>query len=129
VGILHPIADLEGMPVHIGDHQIGRVEALILDPVEDTALGFVIRSLSRRPYFLPLALAGIAHGHVAAASPLHLVEDVDYYRMHGRALSWDAAAGWLEPFSGHLVDESEQTGPRGVRMPAAAPTPRSPHAA
>ena len=51
-----PLSDLRGAAVLVGDHHVGQVTDLILDPVEDTLLGFELRSLAGRSYFLPLAL-------------------------------------------------------------------------
>jgi hypothetical protein len=34
----------------------------------------------------------IPNGSIAVASPLHLIEDVEYYRRKGRPVSWPQAA-------------------------------------
>ena len=112
------------MPVRVGDHQVGTVEALILDPLEDTVLGFDLRARSGRSYFLPLPLAVLRTRHVSIASPLHLVDEVDHYRARGRALLWDEAAGAsLDPVSGRL-----EFLPAASTTPVGGPPP-SPHAA
>jgi hypothetical protein len=90
--MVHRFNELRGMPVRVGDHDVGEVADLILDPTGATVLGFEIRSRSGRSYFLPLALTMIPNGGVAVASPLHLIEDVEYYRRRGRAVSWPQAA-------------------------------------
>jgi hypothetical protein len=111
------------MPVRVGDHQVGTVEALILDPLEETVLGFELRARSGRSYFLPLPLAVVAE-HVSSASPLHLVDDIEHYRARGRTLIWDEADGTsLDPVSGRL-----ETRPAAATTPLGGPPP-SPHAA
>jgi hypothetical protein len=73
----HALTDLRHMPVHVGDHSVGSVTELILDPVEDTVLGFVVRAVTERSYFMPLALTHFREGGIWLSSPLHLVDDVD----------------------------------------------------
>jgi hypothetical protein len=95
------------MRVFVADHPVGHVADLILDPVEDTALGFEVEATSGRLYFLPLALTAIPNGHVAVSSPLHMVEDVEYYRRHGRRPLWPAAETLrLEFVSGAILSEA-----------------------
>jgi hypothetical protein len=95
--------DLQGIGVLVGDHHVGAVAGFILDPVEDTVLGFEVESHGGRRYFLPLALTMLRDGALDTASPLHLVDDVDYYRHRGRRLDWPQAAGWeLEWVSGRV---------------------------
>jgi hypothetical protein len=92
------------MRVFVADHPVGYVTDLILDPIEDTALGFEVESTSGRHYFLPLALTVIPNGHVAVTSPLHMVDDVEYYRRRGRRPTWPAAESLeLELVSGAIV--------------------------
>jgi hypothetical protein len=112
------------MPVCVGDHQVGTVEALILDPLEETVLGFELRARSGRSYFLPLPLAVVRAEHVSSASPLHLVDDIEHYRARGRTLIWDEADGTsLDPVSGRL-----EARPAAATTPLGGPPP-SPHAA
>ena len=112
------------MPVRVGDHQVGTVEALILDPLEETVLGFELRARSGRSYFLPLPLAVVRAEHVSSASPLHLVDDIEHYRARGRALLWDEAdSASLDPVSGRL-----EARPTAATTPPGGPPP-SPHAA
>jgi len=97
------------MRVFVADHPVGQVTDLILDPVEDTALGFEVEATSGRLYFLPLALTAIPNGHVAVTSPLHMVDDVEYYRRHGRRPTWPAAASLqLELVSGAIVEPADE---------------------
>ena len=94
------------MRVFVADHPVGHVTDLILDPVEDTALGFEVEATSGRTYFLPLALTMIPNGHLTVTSPLHMVDDVEYYRARGRRLTWtEAGSLHLELVSGAIVDE------------------------
>ena len=87
----------------VGDHHVGAVAGVILDPVEDTVLGFAVESHARRSYFLPLALTLLRGGSLETASPLHLVDDLDYYRRRGRLVDWPQAAGWdVEWISGRV---------------------------
>jgi hypothetical protein len=96
------------MRVFVGDHPVGLVSDVILDPVEDTALGFEVEATSGRHYFLPLALTLIPNGHVAVISPLHMVDDVEYYRRHGRRPRWaEADSLQLELVSGAIVEAEE----------------------
>ena len=87
----HRLGELRGMRVFVADQPVGHVTDVILDPVEDTALGFEVEATSGREYFLPLALSMIPNGHVAVSSPLHLVDDVEYYRRRGRRPNWPGA--------------------------------------
>ena len=98
-----PLSDLRGIGVVVGDHHVGAVAGIILDPVEDTVLGFAVESHGSRSYFLPLALAMPRDGALGTASPLHLVDDLEYYRRRGRPLDWRQAIGWeLEWASGRV---------------------------
>jgi hypothetical protein len=107
------------MPVRVGDLEVGTVETLILDPLEETLLGFELRARSGRSYFLPLPLAMVRTRHVFSASPLHLVDDVTHYRARGRALLWSEADGTaLDPVSGRLVSR-----PDAPTTPAGGPPP------
>jgi hypothetical protein len=100
----HRLSDLRGMRVFVADHPVGHVSDLILNPIEDTMLGFVVEAGSGRCYFLPLALTLIPNGHIAVTSPLHIVDDVEYYRRRGRRLDWLAAdALELELVTGAIV--------------------------
>src|SRR5262249_52332893 len=112
------------MLVCVAGHEVGTVESVILDPLEETVLGFELRARSGRCYFLPLPLAVVQPGHVSAASPLYLVDDVAHYRARGRELVWDEAEGAsLDTASGRLArQEAEPTTPVGGPPP-------SPHAA
>lgn len=93
------------MRVLVADHPVGRVSDLILDPIETTVLGFEVEATSGRCYLLPLALTLIPNGHIAVTSPLHLVDDVEYYRRRGRRLDWLAAGELqLELVTGAIVD-------------------------
>jgi hypothetical protein len=93
------------MRVFVADHPVGRVSDLILDPIENTVLGFEVEAASGRCYFLPLALTLIPNGHIAVSSPLHMVDDVEYYRRRGRRLDWTSADPLeLELVSGAIVD-------------------------
>ena len=97
-----PFNQLRGMRVHVGNVEVGEVSDLILDPAGDTVLGFEVRA-DGRVYFLPLALAMIPNGSMAVASPLHMVDDVDYYRRRGRAVVWpDAGQLHLELAGGSI---------------------------
>jgi hypothetical protein len=60
-------------------------------------------------YFLPLALTAIPNGHVAVTSPLHMVDDVEYYRRRGRRPAWPAADSLqLELVSGAIVESGDE---------------------
>jgi PRC-barrel domain len=103
------LSELRGMRVFVADHPVGHVTDLILDPVENTVLGFEVEATSGRLYFLPLALTAIPNGHVAVTSPLHMVDDVDYYRRHARRPRWPAAASMhLELVSGAILEGFEE---------------------
>ncbi|MDX6545744.1 MAG: hypothetical protein QOG02_1518 [Gaiellales bacterium] len=105
------LTELRGMTVVVGDHPIGRVSDLILDRLGETALGFDVRAHSGRHYFLPLALSRMANGSLAAASPLHLVEDVDDYRRRGLSVSWPAAgAARVELLTGRILPGGDPAG-------------------
>ena len=113
------------MPVRVGDHQVGTVEALILDPLEETLVGFELRARSGRSYLLPLPLAVVRADHVSSASPLHLVDDIEHYRARGRALLWDEAEG----ISVDLVSGRLELRPAAATTPPVGGPPQSPHAA
>jgi hypothetical protein len=104
----HRLSDLRGMRgmrVFVADHPVGHVGDLILDPIENTVLGFEVEADSGRCYFLPLALTLIPSGHIAVTSPLHMVDDIEYYRRRGRRLDWPGADELqLELVTGAIVD-------------------------
>jgi hypothetical protein len=110
--MVHRFTELRGMAVHVGDHAVGEVSDLILDSAGTTVLGFEIRAHSGRTYFLPLPLTLIPNASIAVASPLHLIEDVEYYRRRGRAVTWpqasplsmDLAGGQVVTADGDEVD-------------------------
>jgi len=106
--MLHRFTELRGMPVRVGDHAVGDVTDLILDPTGATVLGFEVRSQSGSSYFLPLALTMIPNGSIAIASPLHLIEDVEYYRRRGKPVSWPQAGPLsVELIGGRVVSATE----------------------
>jgi PRC-barrel domain len=106
--MVHRFTELRGMPVRVRDHEVGEVADLILDPAGETVLGFEIRSNSGKSYFLPLALTMIPNGSIAVASPLHLIEDVGYYRRRGMAVSWPQATPLsMELAGGRVVADTE----------------------
>jgi hypothetical protein len=101
---MYELTALRGMTVMVGDHPIGEVSDLICDRLGDTAVGFDVRAHSGRHYFLPLALSSISGGKLTAASPLHLVEDVEYYRRRGRSVSWPiVGTARIELLSGRIL--------------------------
>jgi hypothetical protein len=111
----HALTDLRHMPVHVGDHSVGSVTELILDPVEDTVLGFVVRAVTERSYFMPLALTHFREGGIWLSSPLHLVDDVDHYRRRGRSLAWPAADQLqVELAGGRIVQRERPDGSHGT---------------
>ncbi|MDX6548460.1 MAG: hypothetical protein QOG33_2010 [Gaiellales bacterium] len=98
------LTELRGMTVLVGDHPIGQVSDLILDRVGETVVGFDVRAKTGRHYFLPLPLSLMSGNGLVAASPLHLVEDVEYYRRRGLPVSWAAAgAARIELLSGRIL--------------------------
>jgi uncharacterized protein YrrD len=102
--MLHRFVELRGMTVRVGDHAVGEVSDLILDPTGATVLGFEIRAHSGRMYFLPLPLTRIPNGSIAVSSPLHLIEDVEYYRRRGRVVTWPQASPLsMDLAGGHVV--------------------------
>ena len=104
--MVHSLTELRGMTVHIGDHSVGRVIDVILDAAQDTVLGFEVRAHSGKRYFLPLALTMMPNGSITVSSPLHLVEDVEYYRRRGRPVTWPEAERLkLELAGGRVVRE------------------------
>lgn len=91
------------MPVQVRDHAVGEVADLILDPTGGSVLGFEVRSRGGRSWFLPLPLTMIPNGSIVVASPLHLIDDVEYYRHRGRAVSWPQAASLSVDMAGGRV--------------------------
>ncbi len=68
------------------DHLVGFVAAILYSrDTEDMVIGLEVESVSGRQYFLPLAVAAITGRQVTVSSPLHLVDDLGFYRKHGRA--------------------------------------------
>jgi uncharacterized protein YrrD len=105
--MVHRFTELRGMVVRVADHTVGEVADLILDNSGETVLGFEVRAQSGRLYFLPLALTLIPNGSMAVASPLHMVEDVEYYRRRGRPASWPQAGRLSVDMAGGRVISGE----------------------
>ena len=124
VAALHSLSQLRGMPVDVGDHEIGHVGALILDPSGDALVGYEVTARTGREYFLPFSLAHITLDRIRVASPLHLVDDVAHYRRRGRSLPWAEAARCVDVLTGRLVADDPLD---AVTTPAApaAPSPRA----
>jgi len=97
------------MPVTVGDHLVGTVAEVLLDPAHSLALGFELEALSGRRYFLPFALARLAPERVAVTSPLHLVDDVEHYTKRG-AIPGPAEDLLLEVVTGRVVGAESPAG-------------------
>jgi hypothetical protein len=101
--MVHRFMELRGMPVQVRDQAVGEVVDLILDPTGGTVLGFEVRSRGGRSWFLPLPLTMIPNGSIVVASPLHLIDDLEYYRHRGRTVSWPQAESLSMELAGGRV--------------------------
>src|SRR5688572_12100686 len=103
------------MPVTVGDHLVGTVVHVLLDPAHSFALGFELEALSGRRYFVPFALTRLVPEGVAVTSPLHLVDDLEHYIKRG-AIPGPGDDLLLEVVTGRVVSAESPAG-RGPATP------------
>jgi|tagenome__1003787_1003787.scaffolds.fasta_scaffold20841888_3 hypothetical protein len=96
-----PAAHLRRLPVLARDLLLGWVSEPILDVSGEAVVCLEVEAVSGLRYFLPMAAAEIDAGLVRIASPLHLMDDGEFYRRNGAAL--DGSTVWIDPASGKVL--------------------------
>ncbi len=74
------------LPVRLHGIQLGHAVDLLLDADEWRALGFDVRCGDEVNRFLPVAAARVRDDEIGAGSALMLLEDIGFYRTHGRSV-------------------------------------------
>lgn len=77
--------ELLQLPVQLHGIKLGQPVDLLLDADERRALGLVVRCGDEVERFLALPAAKLADDEIAVESAFLLLEDVDFYREHGRS--------------------------------------------
>jgi hypothetical protein len=96
-----PAAWLRRLPVVARDVLLGWVSEPILDVQGEAVVCLEVEAVSGRRYFLPMGAAEIDGDLVRITSPLHLMDDGEFYRRNGILL--DSAALWIDPASGRVL--------------------------
>lgn len=78
--------ELLQLPVQLEGIRLGRPVDLLLDDDEWRALGLVVLCGDESERFLALPAAELREEEIAVDSAFLLLEDVDFYRQHGRSL-------------------------------------------
>ncbi|HET8743198.1 MAG TPA: PRC-barrel domain-containing protein [Gaiella sp.] len=83
------LSALVGLPVRIGDVEVGRIADVILNRSFGHALGFVVRGRGAHRHFLPWVAARVDGDHVATLSIFALLStsELAFYLDHGAPLS------------------------------------------
>ena len=78
------VAGLVGSPVRLQGILLGRPSDVVLDAAGRRVLGFIVESGDNAPRFLPFAASQPDEREIVVASALMLLDDVGFYRKHGR---------------------------------------------
>jgi hypothetical protein len=78
--------ELLQLPVQLHGIKLGQPVDVVLDAEEWRALGLVVRCGDDVERFLALPAARLGAEEIAVDSAFLLLEDVDFYREHGRSL-------------------------------------------
>jgi hypothetical protein len=83
------LSALVGLPVRIGDVEVGRIADVILNRSFGHALGFVVAGRGAHRHFLPWVAARVEGDHVATHSIFALLStsELAFYLGHGAPLS------------------------------------------
>lgn len=81
------LAGLVGSPVRLQGILLGRPSDVVLDPSGRRVLGFIVESGDNAPRFLPFAASQPGEDGIVVASALMLLDDVAFYRKHGRSFT------------------------------------------
>jgi hypothetical protein len=79
------VAGLIGSPVRLRGILLGRPSDVVLDAVGRRVLGYIVESGDNAPRFLPFAASQPSEDGIVVASALMLLDDVAFYRKHGRS--------------------------------------------
>ena len=78
--------ELLRLPVMLEGIRLGRCVDVVLDPTGEQVVGIVVLCGDEEERFLVLDAADVRGDKIAVRSALVLLEDVDFYRRHGRSL-------------------------------------------
>jgi hypothetical protein len=79
------VAGLVGAPVRLQGILLGRPSDVVLDASCRRVLGFIVEGGDNAPRFLPFAASQPGESEIVVASALMLLDDVAFYRKHGRS--------------------------------------------
>lgn len=79
--------ELLELPVTLDGIRLGRCVDVVLDDQLERVVGVVVRCGDNTERFLVLDTAEVRDDAIAVSSALLLLDDVDFYRRHGRLLS------------------------------------------
>jgi hypothetical protein len=79
--------ELLQLPVRLDGIRLGRCVDVVLDEEGERVVGVVVLCGDESERFLVLDAIDVQDGEIAVTSALLLLEDVDFYRQHGRSLS------------------------------------------
>ena len=79
------VAGLVGAPVRLQGILLGRPSDIVLDSTCRRVLGYIVESGDNSPRFLPFAASQLGEHGIVVASALMLLDDVAFYRKHGRS--------------------------------------------
>ena len=85
--------DLLRFPVRLGGIDVGRAVDLIVDPVQQRALGLDVLCRDEVHRFLPLAAAEVGESEIRLTSPFAFVDDDGFEFYRGRTSSLRALKG------------------------------------
>lgn len=78
--------ELLRLPVTTDGIRLGRAVEVVLDETGEHVVGVVVLCGDDSERFLVLEAAELRDGEIAVSSPLVLLEDVGFYRQHGRSI-------------------------------------------
>ena len=78
--------ELLQLPVTVEGIRLGRCVDVVLDDEGERVVGVVVLCGDATERFLVIDAADVRDGEIAVSSALPLLEDVDFYRQHGRSL-------------------------------------------
>ena len=78
--------ELLQLPITLDGIRLGRCVDVVLDDERERVVGVVVRCGDDTERFLVLDAAEVQDGAITVSSALLLLEDVAFYRKHGRSL-------------------------------------------
>jgi hypothetical protein len=117
----HPLRHLIGMPVRIGDVDVGRISDVLLNRSLGHVLGFAVEGRGAHRHFLPWVAARLDGDHVATLSIFGLLStsELAFYVDNGARLT-EELRGFVEDIlvdrDGDVVSLVSAAAPRRPRV-------------